>query len=412
MSSSSKDRPISLPDELTQGYGQTQTETLAVETKGEELFIGIPKEITLQEKRLALVPSGVGTLTSRGHRVLIETGAGTASNFSDHAFSENGGEIAYSAQEVYTKAKVIIKVAPPTLEEIDMMQPGTVLISPLQLPIINAEYLFRLKGKRITALAMEYLQDDDGCFPIVRIMSEMAGIAAIQVAAELLSGGPQGPGVLLGGVSGVPSAKIVILGGGVVAEYATRAALGMGAEVRVFDDNISKLMRLQNSVGHQLYTSAINQTYLRRELTTAEVAIGAIHAEDGRAPVVVSEDMVRAMRPGSVIIDVSIDQGGCFATSKLTSLQHPTFVKHDVTHYCVPNLASRVSRTASIAVSNLLVPMLLKSDGARSFERFVMQRRGMRHGVYTYKGCLTNAYLGRRFEMRTTDIDLLMTSSL
>lgn len=410
---SSKDKKkVSLPEELTSGYGQTQTETLAVEPKQESLFIGIPKETTLQEKRVALVPSGVSNLTSRGHRVLIQTGAGKQSNFSDHEFSEQGGEIAYSAQEVYQKARIILKVAPPTLEEIEMMQPGTVLISPLQLPTITAEYLFRLKHKRIIALAMEYLQDDQGAFPLVRIMSEMAGISAIQTAAELLSSSRGGPGVLLGGVSGVPSAKVVILGGGVVAEYATRAALGMGAEVRIFDDNITKLMRLQNSVGRQLYTSAINPYYLRRELLTAEVAIGAIHAEHGRAPVVVSEEMVRAMRPGSVIIDVSIDQGGCFATSELTSLDKPTFEKHDVIHYCVPNLASRVGRTASMAVSNVITPLLLKADGARSFEHFILRRPGLRHGVYTFRGCLTNQYLGKRFEMRSTDIDLLMTSGL
>ena len=410
---SSKDKPkVALPEELTQGYGQTQTETLAVESKQEELFIGIPKETTLQEKRVALVPSGVANLASRGHRVLIETLAGEHGKFTDHAYSEAGGEIAYSAQEVYSKAKVILKVAPPTLDEIDMMQPGTILISPLQLPTINAEYLYRLKHKRIIALAMEYLQDEQGSFPIVRIMSEMAGISAIQTAAELLSSSRGGPGVLLGGISGVPSAKVVILGGGIVAEYATRAALGMGAEVRIFDDNIHKLMRLQNSVGRQLYTSAINPLYLRRELTTAEVAIGAIHAEDGRTPVVVSEDVVRNMRPGSVIIDVSIDQGGCFATSELTTLDRPTFTKHDVIHYCVPNLASRVGRTASIAVSNVLVPLLLRADGARSFEHFVLRNPGLRHGVYTFRGCLTNHYLGRRFEMRCTDIDLLMTSSM
>jgi alanine dehydrogenase len=293
-----------------------------------------------------------------------------------------------------------------------MMQPGTVLISPLQLPTISADYLYRLKNKRIIALAMEYMQDEEGSFPIVRIMSEMAGISAVQTAAELLSTTTGGPGVLLGGVSGVPSAKVVILGGGVVAEFATRAALGMGAEVRIFDDNIHKLMRLQNSVGRQLYTSAMNPYYLRKELLSAEVAIGAIHAEHGRTPIVVSEEMVRSMRPGSVIIDVSIDQGGCFATSEMTTLEKPTFRKHDVIHYCVPNLASRVGRTASIAVNNILVPLLLRADGARSFEHFILRQAGLRHGVYTFRGCRTNPYLGKRFDMRCTDIDLLMTSGL
>ena len=411
MSSKDKDK-IDLPRELTSGYGQTQTETLAVDTRSEELFIGIPKEITLQEKRVALVPSGVHNLTSRGHRLLIETGAGSPSSFSDHDYSECGGEIAYSAEEVYRKARVIIKVAPPTLAEIEMMQEGSILISPLQLPIINADYLYRLKHKRIIALAMEYMQDDEGSYPIVRIMSEMAGVSAIQTAAELLSTSHGGPGVLLGGISGVPSAKVVILGGGVVAEYATRAALGMGAEVRIFDDNIHKLMRLQNSVGRQLYTSALNPVYLRHELLDADVAIGAMHAENGRAPVVVSEDMVRSMKPHSVIIDISIDQGGCFATSELTTLDRPTFVKHDIIHYCVPNIASRVGRTASIAVSNILAPILLRAEGARNFEHFLFRHSGLRHGIYTYRGCLTNQYLGQRFEMRHTDIDLLMTSGM
>lgn len=408
---SDKEKKIPLPGELTSGYGQTQTETLQRRPKSHELFIGIPREITLQEKRVALVPSSISVLTGRGHRVIIETEAGTSSNFRDHDFSEAGAEIAYSAKEVYQKANIIIKVAPPTLDEIEMMSEGTVLISPLQLPTITAEYLYRLKNRRIIALAMEYIQDEEGAFPVVRIMSEMAGIAAVQTAAELLSTNHGGPGILLGGISGVPSAKVVILGGGVVAEYATRTALGMGAEVRIFDDNIHKLMRLQTAVGRQLFTSALNPVYLRRELLTAEVAIGAIHSETSRTPVVVSEDMVRAMRPGSVIIDISIDQGGCFATSEMTTLDRPTFRKHDVIHYCVPNIASRVGRTASIAVSNILTPMLVKAEESRNFERFIFRHKGLRHGVYTYRGCLTNQYLGKRFDIKSTDIDLLLTSS-
>ena len=409
MSSKDKQR-VDLPEELTANFGQTQTETLEREVRKQGLLIGIPREITLQEKRVALVPSGVYNLTHQGNEVLVQTGAGLASNFTDHEYSESGARIAYSAQEVYQNAHIIIKVAPPTPDEIDMMQTGAILISPLQLPIINAEYLYRLKQKRIISLAMEYLQDSEGSFPIVRIMSEMAGISAIQTAAELLSTSTGGPGILLGGISGVPSAKVVILGGGVVAEYATRAALGMGAEVRIFDDNIHKLMRLQNSVGRQLYTSALNPVYLRRELVTAEVVIGAIHAEHGRAPIVVNEDMVRSMRPGAVIIDVSIDQGGCFATSELTTLEKPTFRKHDVIHYCVPNIASRVGRTASIAVSNILVPIILKAGGSPNFEHHLFRHAGLRNGIYTYRGCLTNGYLGKRFAMKSTDIDLLMTS--
>lgn len=408
---SDKDKKIPMPREFTEGQLLTQAETLQIPNKGRHLFIGIPKEITLEERRVALVPSTVSTLIGRGHRIVIQSGAGEKSKFSDHDYSEAGAEIVQSAEEVY-KAGVILKVAPPTLKEIDLMQPSQVLISPLQLPIINADYIYRLKQKRVIALAMEYLKDDAGHFPIVRVMSEMAGISAMLTAGELLANNNGGAGVLLGGVSGVPSTKVVILGAGIVAEYATRTALGLGAEVRIFDDNIYKLKRIQNQVGRTLYTSVLNPVYLERELMSAEVVIGAMHSESGRTPMVVSEAMVKKMKPGAVIIDVSIDQGGCFATSRVTSLSNPTFVKHDVIHYCVPNIASRIARTASIATSNILMPILLKASDTQSIERVLFGSLGLRHGVYTYKGSLTNTYLGKRFNIKSTSLDLLITSNL
>lgn len=404
-------KKIPIPKEFTEGQLLTQTEMLQVPLKPNKLYIGIPKEVTIQENRVALVPSSVATLIAHGHRVVIETEAGDKSNFSDHNYSEIGAEIAYSQEEVY-KADVIIKVAPPTLAEIELMHPNQILISPLQLPIISADYINKLRQKRVIALAMEYIMDDSGTFPVVRIMSEMAGISAMLTAAELLASTSGGKGVLLGGISGVPSAKVVILGAGIVAEYATRTALGLGAEVRVFDNNIYKLKRLQNQVGRPLYTSAINTHYLQKELITADVAIGAMHSKSGRTPLIVSEHLVAQMKTGSVIIDVSIDQGGCFATSEVTSLDKPTFVKHDVIHYCVPNIASRVSRTASVAVSNILTPILLRAGSTGSIEHLLFNNMGLRHGVYTYKGCLTNNYLGERFAIKSTDLDLLITSNL
>lgn len=408
---SEKEKKIPVPKEFTESQYRTQTEMLQVQHKPNKLFIGIPKEITLQENRVALVPSSVKTLVAQGHRVVVEVSAGEKSYFSDRDFSEAGADIAYSTEQVY-KADVIIKVAPPTLEEIDHMRPNQILISPLQLPIISAEYITKLKQKRVIALAMEYIKDDAGTFPVVRTMSELAGINAMLTAAELMSSTSGGKGVLLGGISGVPSAKVVILGAGMVAEYATRTALGLGAEVRIFDNNIYKLKRIQNQVGRPLYTSAIDPFYLEQELVTADVAIGAMHSQSGRTPLVVSEDMVMKMKPGSVIIDVSIDQGGCFATSEVTSLEKPTFVKHDVIHYCVPNIASRVSRTASIAISNILTPILLKASGVGSIEHLLISNNGLRHGVYTYKGCLCNDYLGERFQIKSTSLDLLFTSDL
>mgnify|MGYP006283427275 FL=1 len=409
--SEEKGRRINIPKEFTEGQLDTQTETLQVQRKPNKLFIGIPKETTKQENRIALVPSSVETLIAHGHRVVVESGAGEKSSFSDHEFSETGADIAYSAEQVY-KADIILKVAPPTLDEIELMHPNQILISPLQLPIISGEYINALRQKRVIALAMEYIKDEADTFPVVRIMSEMAGLSAMLTAGELLTQNRGGPGVLLGGISGVPSAKVVILGAGIVAEYATRVALGLGAEVRIFDNNIYKLKRLQNQVGRQLFTSAMNPVYLERELITADVVIGAVHAKTGRTPVIVSEEQVAKMKAGSVIIDVSIDQGGCFATSEVTSLDNPTFVKHDVIHYCVPNISSRVPRTASTATSNILTPLLLKAGHTGSIEHLLFNNRGLRHGVYTYKGCLCNEYLGERFQIKFTDLDLLITSNL
>lgn len=402
---------IPIPDSLTSGGYQTQAETLAIDRKEDHLSIGIPKEVTIQENRAALVPSGVNTLVGHGHRVLVETGAGDKSSFSDHDFSEAGAQIAHSQEEVY-KADVILKVAPPTLREIELMHADQILISPLQLPIISDRYIRSLQAKRVTAIAMEYLKDSGDSFPIVRIMSEMAGLSAILTASELLDTTHGGTGVLLGGISGVPPAKVVILGAGIVAEYATRTALGLGAQVRIFDNDVSKLKRIQTLVGTQLYTSTINSIYLNRELKHADVVIGAMHSKSGRTPIVVTEEMVANMRKGSVIVDVSIDQGGCFETSEVTRHDNPTFIKHDVIHYCVPNIASKIARTASIAVSNIITPILLNAASPGSIGSLLFRDHGLRHGVYIYKGRLTNEYLGRRFGLKSTDLDLLLTSSI
>ncbi len=387
----------------------TQTETLEVARKHQRLFIGIPKETTLQENRVGLVPHSVATLVAHGHRVLVETGAGVEAKLSDNDFSEAGAEITQSREEVF-KADLLLKVAPPTLEEIDLMRPNQVVISPIHLPLLNPEYILRLQKRRVIALAMEYIRDDEtGVFPIVRVMSEIAGTSAILIAADLLSTARGGKGVLLGGIAGVPPSKVIILGAGVVAEFASRTAIGLGAEVRIFDNNVYKLMRLQKHVGRQLHTSVINPIHLSEQLITADVAIGAMHSGHGRTPMVVPAEIVQRMKPGSVIVDVSIDQGGVFETSETTSLDKPTFVKHGVIHYCVPNMPSRVARTASEAISNIITSLLLKAESGGIIP-LITSHEGLRNGVYTYKGCLTNAYLGERFQLKSTDLDLLITS--
>ena len=320
-------------------------------------------------------------------------------------------KIAYSRDRVF-EATVILKVAPVTNEEIDLCHPGQILISPLHLPTLSDNFVYRLKQKRVTALAMEYMKDRTGIFPFVRMMSEMAGISAMQTAAELLSTTSEGQGMLLGGISGVPPAKVVILGAGVVGRVAARVALGYGAEVRVFDNSIKKLMRLQSDIGMKIYTGTFNTPELEQELCTANVAIGAIHSETGRTPCIISEDMVAEMKPGAVIIDVSIDQGGCFATSRVTTHDKPTFRIHDVIHYCVPNIVSRFPRTSSAAFSNILTPFFLEAGNTQGIETLLRTSVGFRNGVYIYKGCLTNKYLSERFNVKYTDINLLLMTNL
>jgi alanine dehydrogenase len=266
--------------------------------------------------------------------------------------------------------------------------------------------------KKVTALALEYIKDEAGSFPFVRSMSEIAGSSAIQIAGELLNSTKNGQGLLLGGISGVPPANVVVLGAGVVGEFAIRAALGLGASVKVFDNNIYKLMRLQNNVGRRLFTSAFYPDVLQKELEDADVVVGAIHSESGRTPIIVSEEIVSMMKPGAVIIDVSIDQGGVFETSEVTSHQNPTFKKYEVIHYCVPNIASRVARTASYAMSNILSSRLLKSSELGGIDKLFFYDHTSRHGVYIYKGCLTNKHLSERFNIKHTNIDLLFAGSM
>jgi alanine dehydrogenase len=396
---------------FTQETLEPQEAVLEIRDDQNKLFIGIPLETTLMETRVALVPNSVRNLVGYGHRVVVQSGAGLKANFNDNEYAEAGAEVTPDVREVYD-AEILIKVAPPTLDEIDLLHPNQILISPLQIPIISDKYIEKLRQKRVIAIAMEYLQARDGSFPVVRIMSEIAGISAVITAAELLTNKDRGRGVLLGGISGVPPAKILILGAGVVGEFATRTALGLGASVRIFDNNVYKLMRIQQMIGRQLHTSTLNPVYLDYQLLSADAVIGAIHSKTGRAPVVVTEEMVSKMKPGSVIIDVSIDQGGCFETSRVTSHDKPTFTKFDIVHYCVPNIAAKVARTASVSVSNILTPILLRAGSTGSIERMLFDHPGIRHGVYTYKGCLTNEYLSRRFGIKYTNLDLLITSTL
>ncbi len=386
-------------------------EKVAVSKGGSQFVIGIPNEVSTTENRVAIVPHSVKPLVMQGHKIKVQAGAGLRSNYDDFQYSEAGAEIVEGREEVF-KSDILLKVAPPTIDEIELLHFDQALISALQLPTLSESYVDRLIRHRVTAVAMEYLQAADGSYPMVRTMSEIAGITAIQTAAELLSRSELGKGILLGGVSGVPPAKVVILGAGVVGEFAIRTAQSLGASVRVFDDNVYKLMRIQQIIGSRLFTSTINPISLQQELANADVVIGAVHSPTGRSTILVSEDMVMQMKEGSIIIDVSIDQGGIFETSELTNLDKPTFIKHGVTHYCVPNIASKVSRTASAAISNILTPLLIKAGRYGGIEALLRDHPGFRHGVYAFKGHLTNEYLANRFGHKYTSLELILPSRL
>jgi alanine dehydrogenase len=377
-----------------------------VAQKEAKLFIGIPKERSFQEHRIGLTPESVRTLVANGHRIIIESNAGKESHFSDNDYSEAGAEITDAREEVY-KADMIVKIAPPSVEDIDLMQWNQTLVSPIHLPTMQREYLTKLIDKKITALAFEYTKDEAGFFPFVRSMSEIAGNSSILIAAEYLSNANHGKGILLGGVSGVPPAKVVILGAGAVGTYAARAALGLGAVVEVFDNNVYKLQRLQERINARVFTSIISPAILEQELKSADVLIGAIHSKKGRTPVIVTEEMVMSMKHGSVIIDVSIDQGGCCETSAITTHSSPTFIKHGVTHYCVPNIGSRVSSTASQAFSNILMPILLHCGELNGIKGLIFEDAGIRNGIYIYNGNLTNEHLSKLFNIKNTNLELL-----
>jgi alanine dehydrogenase len=389
---------------------ETLEETLDIKPKGIELFIGIPKENSFQENRIALTPEAVKVLVSNGHRVIIESKAGEGASYSDTDYSEAGAKIAKSKKDVF-ECEILVKSAPVSEEELPLLKTHQFIISPIHLPAMKQHILTQMMQKKITALSFENLQDDSGHNPIVRSMSEIAGSAVMLIAGQYLSNANNGKGVLVGGISGIPPTKVIIIGAGIVGEHAARTALAMGASVKVFDNSIYRLKRLQNNIGVRLYTSVIEPEILGKQLKTCDVAVGALSSSGGRTPLVVTEEMVSRMRPGSVIVDVSIDHGGCFETSSLTSHKAPVFRKYDVIHYCVPNIPSGFARTASQAISNVLMPLMLEMAEGGGFENMVWYKINIRSGIYLFKGALTNFHLSERFDLKFTDLNLLIASS-
>lgn len=386
-----------------------QEQLLAEGVKHRALYIGIPREITHQEHRVPLAPDAVAVLTGRGCEVVIERGAGEGVRFQDSDYTEAGARLANGPEEVF-KADLILKVGPPSHKEIEMLRPRQILISALQLTVQPKDSLRRLMDKKATAVAWDFIMDRQGIYPIIRAMGEIAGNTSILIAGEYLSTEKGGQGLMLGGISGVAPAEVVILGAGTVGEFAARAALGLGASVKVFDKSIYRLRRLQNLIGQRIWTSVIQPEELKSALKNADVAIGAMRPEHGRTPMVVTEEMVQDMQDGSVIVDVSIDRGGCFETSEVTTHTDPVFRKYGVVHYCVPNIASRVPRTASYALSNIFTPMLLSMGDVGGFEELIKKDLGVRHGVYLYNGALTSEILSEAFKLPFKDLDILLAA--
>ena len=388
---------------------ETLEETLDIKPKGEELCIGLPKENSFNENRIALTPDAVSVMVANGHEVIVETKAGEGASYSDKDYSDAGAKIAYDKKEVF-ECGIVVKSAPVSEEECELLKPNQYIISPIHLAVMSKEILLKMMDKKITALSFENLKDDSGHNPIVRSMSEIAGSAVMLIAGQYLNNANKGKGVLVGGISGIPPTKVIIIGAGIVGEYAARTALAMGASVKIFDNSIYRLKRLQNNIGGRLWTSVIEPKILAKQLKTCDVAVGALSSANGRTPIIVSEDMVMNMRPGTVIVDVSIDRGGCFETSEVTSHKDPVFIKYDVIHYCVPNIPSGFARTASQAISNVLMPLLLETADDGGIDNVVWYKINIRSGIYMFKGSLTNFYLSERFDIKYTDLNLLIAS--
>ena len=386
-----------------------QEEMLEVAKRKGSLVIGIPRETAFQENRVALAPEAVSLLVQNGHQVMVETKAGENAYFADNEYVEAGAQLVYSAEEVF-KASIILKVAPLCDRELEYLKMGQVIFSTLAMPMQKEEYFRSLISKKVTAIAFELIRDKTKTFPLVRSMSEIAGNTAILIASQYLSDPKYGKGRMFGGFSGITPTEVVILGAGTVGEFAVRAAMGLGALVKVFDNNIYKLRHLQNNLNSRIFTSIIQPKVLLKALKTADVVVGALHSSWGRTPIVISEEMVSQMKYGSVIVDVCIDQGGCVETSEITTHSDPVFKKLGITHYCVPNIGSRVPHTASYAFSNFFAPVLLAIGEGGGVENLLKYDTDIRHGAYLFNGILTNQYIGESFGLPYQDINLLMAA--
>lgn len=384
-------------------------ETLDREKKGKHFVIGLPRESDPQETRISLTPQAVNLLVEGGHRVLIERGAGNGAKFSDHDYSEAGGELVNDKPSVF-EASILLKVSPLNKPEIDLLGPGKTIITSLHLATRDESYFQELIRHKATAIAFELIEDEAQELPVLRSMCEIAGTVAVNIGSGLLSSENNGKGILLGGITGITPAEVVILGAGTAAETAARTALGMGAIVKVFDRSIPNLRSLKHFLGQGIFTSVMHPPVLKKAFETADLVISTLQRLHEDSFFVITEDMIMSMKRGSVLIDIHVDQGSSFETGVYTSREEPVFIRHGVVHYMVPNLPARVARTASIALSNVLMPILLDKGRSGGILQLIKDDWGVRHGVYLYNGILTNELIGNQFGITSKDIDLLLSA--
>jgi alanine dehydrogenase len=393
-------------------FGNTEfmpkEEHLETAVKNKKITIGIPSDNRNDEKRVALTPEAVKLLVDNDNEVIVQKGAGLGANYTDKDYSENGASISDSPARVYS-ADAVIKVAPFSEKETDYLKGNQVVLSYLNVLKLGEETLTKLIRKKVTAIAFEKIRDNSGAMPVVESMSEICGITSILVASEYLSNLQGGKGVMLGGITGVTPTEVVILGANTAGEYAARAAIGLGSTVRIFDNSLNKLRRFQNLLGQRMQTSVFHPQVLWKALKSADVLIGAIELEDLKPWYYITEDMVRNMKKGSVIIDLSIDRGGCIETTECRALKDPVYEKHGVIHFSAWNLPSRVGRTASIALSNIFTPLLQSMADSGGITQLLRNDQGVRNGAYIYNGMLTNDTLGQKFGIISKDLNLLIS---
>lgn len=388
----------------------TQESAVQIKKEKKVIRIGIPREASSQERRVPLTPAVVQLLVNNGAEVFVEHNAGLDAGFMDKDYAEAGAFITYSKPEVFEKADLIVKIERPNYQEIEYLRNRQILISALHLGSLTSDFLKAITQKNVTAIGYEFLRGEDGSIPIMQMMSEIAGINAIHIAAELLTANKGGKGMLLGGVTGVPPSVITIIGAGTVGLNAARSALALGATVKVIDEEVYRLRRLEEKLGTKIYTAVTQPQFIEEAVASSDVIIGAIYKPGHRTPCLVTEDMIKKMKEGSIAIDIAIDQGGCFETSKPTTHENPTFIKHGVIHYCVPNIASRVPYTGSIALSNILGSIILKIINYGGIG-VLQTSTTIKNGIYTHHKHITNRYLARIFGMEYIDINLLHASN-